>query len=785
MTDQPPTDAPSSASSSASSAPPLPATVYGYPRQGADRELKKAVEGYWKGRVTADALRETAAGLRRANWRRLAEAGLGEVPTGDFSYYDHVLDTSVMVGAIPARHRAAVERDALDGYFAMARGTQEVAPLEMTKWFDTNYHYLVPELGPDTRFSAHPAQQVTALREAVALGLAARPVLVGPITYLLLAKPAPGVDPDFESLTLLDRLLPVYAEVLAELRAAGARWVQLDEPALVQDRTPAELNAVARAYRDLGGRSDRPELLVASYFGRLGEALPVLAKAPVEGLALDFTGPGAANLDDLAAVGGVPGKRLVAGVVDGRNIWINDLGASLSLLGTLLGLAGRVEVAPSCSLLHVPLDADAEKDIDPLILRWLSFARQKTAEVVVLARGLAHGATAIGAELTANRADLASRAGSAITRDPAVRARTAAVTAADAHRSRPYEERAAAQRARLGLPPLPTTTIGSFPQTPDLRAARADLRTGRTGTAGYEQRIETAIAEMIAFQEQAGLDVLVHGEPERSDMVQYFAERLTGYLATRHGWVQSYGTRYVRPPILAGDISRPEPMSVRWTTYAQSLTRRPVKGMLTGPVTMLAWSFVRDDQPPADTARQVALALRDEVTDLEAAGTPVIQVDEPALRETLPLRTADRADYLAWATEAFRLTTGGARDDTQIHTHMCYAEFGDILQAIDDLDADVISLEAARSRMQVAGELATAGYPRAAGPGVYDIHSPRVPTTDEIADLLRKGLTAIPADRLWVNPDCGLKTRDWPETRESLTHLVTAAHRIRTELHPT
>ncbi|MYS24092.1 5-methyltetrahydropteroyltriglutamate--homocysteine S-methyltransferase [Streptomyces sp. SID4948] len=760
------------------------ATVYGYPRQGADRELKKAIEGYWKGRVTADALRETAAGLRRANWRQLAEAGLGELPTGDFSLYDHMLDTSVMVGAIPARHRAAVDKDALDGYFAMARGTQEVAPLEMTKWFDTNYHYLVPELGPDTEFAADPARQVSALAEAAALGLTGRPVLVGPVTYLLLAKPGPGVDPDFEPLTLLDRLLPVYAQVLADLRAAGAAWVQLDEPALVQDRTPAELNAVARAYRELGAppAAERPKLLVASYFGRLGAALPVLAKAPIEGLALDFTGPGAANLDDLAAVGGLPGKRLVAGVVDGRNVWINDLGASLNLLGTLLGLAGRVDVAASCSLLHVPLDATAEKELDPLIVRWLSFARQKTGEVVTLARGLARGVTAIGGELTANRADLASRADSAITRDPAVRARTAAVTDADGHRAQPYRARTAAQRARLGLPPLPTTTIGSFPQTADLRTARADLRAGRIDTAGYEQRIEAAIGEVISFQEEAGLDVLVHGEPERNDMVQYFAERLTGYLATRHGWVQSYGTRYVRPPILVGDISRPEPMSVRWTTYAQSLTDRPVKGMLTGPVTMLAWSFVRDDQPAADTARQVALALRDEVADLEAAGTAVIQVDEPALRETLPLRAADRAEYLAWATEAFRLTTSGVRDDTQIHTHMCYAEFGDIVQAIDDLDADVISLEAARSRMQVAGELAAAGYPREAGPGVYDIHSPRVPAADEVAALLRRGLDAIPAERLWVNPDCGLKTRGWPETRASLDHLVTAARRVRAEL---
>ncbi|WUT00726.1 5-methyltetrahydropteroyltriglutamate--homocysteine S-methyltransferase [Streptomyces sp. NBC_00708] len=758
------------------------ATVYGYPRQGQNRELKKAVEGYWKGRVTADALRETAADLRRANWRQLADAGIHEVPTGDFSYYDHVLDTTVMVGAIPERHRAAVERDETDGYFAMARGTQDVAPLEMTKWFDTNYHYLVPELGPDTVFTTDSSKQVTELKEALAQGLTARPVLVGPVTYLLLAKPAPGVPAGFEPLTLLDRLLPVYAEVLADLRAAGAEWVQLDEPALVQDRTPAELNAAERAYRDLGALTDRPKLLVASYFDRLGEALPVLAKAPVEGLALDFTEAAAANLDALAAVGGLPGKRLVAGVVNGRNIWINDLQKSLSTLGTLLGLADRVDVAASCSLLHVPLDTAPERDIEPQILRWLAFARQKTAEIVTLAQGLAQGTGTIAGELAANKAALASRTDSPLTRDPAVRARSEAVTEADARRSQPYAERAAAQRAHLGLPLLPTTTIGSFPQTAELRTARADLRAGRIDTEGYEERIRAEIGEVISFQEKTGVDVLVHGEPERNDMVQYFAEQLTGYLATRHGWVQSYGTRYVRPPILAGDISRPEPMTVRWTSYAQSLSDRPVKGMLTGPVTMLAWSFVRDDQSLGETARQVALALRDEVNDLEASGTSVIQVDEPALRETLPLRAADRAGYLAWATEAFRLTTSGVRPDTQIHTHMCYAEFGDIVQAIDDLDADVISLEAARSHMQVAHELAAHGYPREAGPGVYDIHSPRVPSTEEAAALLRTGLKAIPAERLWVNPDCGLKTRGWPETRASLENLVAAARTVRGEL---
>ncbi|MFD9947257.1 5-methyltetrahydropteroyltriglutamate--homocysteine S-methyltransferase [Nonomuraea sp. NPDC059023] len=756
------------------------ATVYGYPRQGPGRELKKAVEGYWAGRITAAELEAAAAGLRRAAWRELTDAGLGEVPSGDFSLYDHVLDTTVMVGAIPERHRAAVEADPLAGYFAMARGTQDVAPLEMTKWFDTNYHYLVPELGPDTVFTANPGKQAAELTEALLQGHNPRPVVLGPVTYLLLSKPAPGVEPGFQPLSLLERLLPVYAEILASLQSAGADWVQFDEPALVQDQPQEVLAAVAAAaYAHLGGLTRRPRILVTSYFDRLGAALPVLAAAPVEGLGLDFTGSAAANLDDLAAAGGLPGKRLVAGVVDGRNIWINDLERSLATLATLLGLAERVDVAASCSLLHVPYDTALETDLNPEVAGWLAFARQKVAETVTLTRGISRGTHLIAEQVDANQAALRARAESPLTHNPAVRARTTAVTAADSRRISPYGERAAAQRARLKLPPLPTTTIGSFPQTSELRVARADLRAGRIDQAAYDERIAAEIRQVLAFQEEAGLDVLVHGEPERNDMVQYFAEQLDGYVATQHGWVQSYGSRYVRPPILAGDISRPEPMTLRWTTYAQSQTSRPVKGMLTGPVTMLAWSFVRDDQPLGETARQVALALREEVADLEAAGTTVIQVDEPALRETLPLRAADRPAYLEWATESFRLATSGVRDDTQIHTHMCYAEFGEILAAIDDLDADVISLEAARSHMQVAHELSEGGYPREVGPGVYDIHSPRVPGVEEVAGLLRAGLAAIPVERLWGNPDCGLKTRGWEEVRSSLTNLTAAARQVR------
>lgn len=754
------------------------ATLHGYPRQGPDRELKRALEGYWAGRVGAEDLLATAASVRAGARRQMRAAGITEIPTGGFSLYDHVLDTAWAVGAVPARYRAG-EVSELDAYFAAARGTAELAPLEMTKWFDTNYHYLVPEIGPGTGFAPDPRGQLAQYAEARREGLTARPVLLGPVSLLLLSKPAPGAGAGFTPLALLDRLLPVYASLLADLRAAGAEWVQLDEPVLVQDQPRAVLDATARAYRELTAAEDRPKVLVATYFDALGEALPVLAQSPVEGLALDFTGPAAANLDALGRLGGLPGKRLVAGVVDGRNVWADDLEASLATLATLLGLTDHLDVAPSCSLLHVPLDLTRERTLDLQVTRWLAFARQKLDETVTLARALSGGREAVAPQLAASRAARASRAASALTHDPAVRARCAAAGPDDARRPQPYGERAAAQRNRLGLPPLPTTTIGSFPQTADLRAARAALRAGKLTAQQYEERIAAEIREVVAFQEKAGLDVLVHGEPERNDMVQYFAERLDGFLVTRHGWVQSYGSRYVKPPVLVGDVSRPAPMTLRWTSYAQSLTGRPVKGMLTGPVTMLAWSFVRDDQPLADTARQVALALRDEVADLEAAGTAVIQVDEPALRESLPLRAAARPGYLEWATEAFRLATSGVRADTQVHTHMCYAEFGEILPAIEALDADVISLEAARSHMEIAGELAAAGYRREVGPGVYDIHSPRVPSEREISDLIDRALRVLPAERLWVNPDCGLKTRAPGEVRAALENLVAAARRVR------
>jgi 5-methyltetrahydropteroyltriglutamate--homocysteine methyltransferase len=759
-------------------------TIHGFPRIGPRRELKSGVEGYWAGRLPAEALERTASELRRDTWSLLQQAGLGQVPSNHFSLYDHVLDAVVLVGAVPERFRDAQRAGAgtLDRYFAMARGRQGAAPMEMTKWFDVNYHYLVPELGPDTRFQLDASKPLAELAEARTLGITTRPVLLGPVTFLLLGKPAPGAPAGFDRLRLLDPLLEVYAELLDELEAAGAEWVQLDEPAFVQDRPPAELDALDRAYDRLGREPHRPKLLVSSYFDHLGEALGLLARAPVEGLGLDFTRGGSKNLELLAEAGGIGGRTLFAGVVDGRNVWASDLERSLALLAALLGLAGDVVVSSSCSLQHVPLDLESETRLDPEVRPWLAFARQKVAEVVTLARGLREGTGAIAAELEANRRMLRERRRSRRTSIRAVRERVAAVAEDDLHRASSYELRRKAQQVQLGLPLLPTTTIGSFPQTSELRAARAAARRGEIDQAGYESRIRDEIARVIRLQEELGLDVLVHGEPERNDMVQYFGEQLEGYAWTDHGWVQSYGTRYVRPPILYGDVWRARPMTVAWARYAQSLTAKPVKGMLTGPVTMLAWSFVRDDQPEAETARQVALVVRDEVIDLEAAGIAIVQVDEPALREKLPLRRERRAEYLDWAVSNYRLATAGVRDETQIHTHMCYSRFGDVLDAIAALDADVAYVEAARSRMELVRDLRGTGYPQEIGPGVYDIHSPRVPAVAEMRELIEAGLRVLEPAQAWVNPDCGLKTRTYEEIVPALRNMVEAAAAVRSRL---
>ncbi|WP_246076860.1 5-methyltetrahydropteroyltriglutamate--homocysteine S-methyltransferase [Amycolatopsis cihanbeyliensis] len=755
------------------------ATVLGYPRIGPDRELKRALERYWAGRIDEAELHEVARKIRVDTWRGLADAGLDTIPSNTFSYYDQVLDTATLFGALPSRF-TRLGAGPTDTYFAAARGVQDAPAMEMTKWFDTNYHYLVPELGPDSTFSVAGSKPIEEYREARALGLETRPVLVGPVTFLLLSKAADGAPEGFRPIELLDKLLPAYVELLRTLHDEGVRWVQLDEPAFAADRTQSELDALARAYQALGSARERPGIMVAGYFGGLGDALGLLARSPIEALAVDLvTDP--STVDAVAAERGLRDKEVVAGVVDGRNIWRVDVDGALARAATLLGTAGTVGVGTSCSLLHVPYDVDRETGIDARVRDWLAFAGQKVDEVVLIGRALREGQESVAAQLETARSATRDRAGAGDLRDQRVRARLEALKPEHTRRG-DYATRAAAQQEALKLPALPSTTIGSFPQTGEVRRQRAAYRAGRIGAEDYRAAMRAEVERVVRLQEDLGLDVLVHGEPERNDMVQYFAEQLAGFAATEHGWVQSYGSRCVRPPVLYGDVSRPAPMTVEWAKYAQSLTERPVKGMLTAPVTILAWSFVRDDQPLADTARQVALAIRDEVHDLESAGIRVIQVDEPALRELLPLRAAEHKAYFDWAVESFRLATSGISDATQIHTHMCYSEFGDILPAIEAIDADVTSIEAARSRMEVLTDLDEAGFSRGVGPGVYDIHSPRVPDVDEVSSLLRTAVEAVPAERVWVNPDCGLKTRGYAEVEPALRNLVTAARQVRAQL---
>ena len=765
----------------------IQATNLGFPRIGLERELKWAVEGYWAGRVSENELLETARRLRARHWQWQQEAGLDQIPSNDFSLYDHVLDTIALVGAVPERFGWRGDSVDLATYFAMARGVQEkelearglegtgVPPLEMTKWFDTNYHYLVPEFHPEQRFRLASTKPIDEYLEAKALGIETRPVLLGPVSFLLLGR---ATVTHFDPLTLLDRLLPVYAEVLRRLKAAGARYVQMDEPCLVRDLPPGARQAYQQAYAALS-RPEHPALVLTTYFGGLEENLPLARSLPVAAVHLDLV---RAPEQLEPALAHLPEDRILSlGLVDGRNVWRTDLDAAASMLRRAVDALGRerVWIGPSCSLLHVPIDLDAESELDPEIRPWLAFARQKLEELVTLKRLINEGEAAAGDRLETARRARQERLTSPRRIDPEVQRRLAALSSEMTRRGRPFAERYALQRARLKLPLLPTTTIGSFPQTDELRRKRAAFRRGELSREVYEQFLEATIAETIARQEAIGLDVLVHGEPERSDMVEYFAEQLQGFLVTRNGWVQSYGTRCVRPPILYGDVARRGPMTVRWTTFAQRCTARPVKGILTGPVTILQWSFVRDDQPRADTCRQIALALRDEVADLEAAGISVIQIDEPALREGLPLRRRDWSAYLEWAVECFRLASCVVRDETQIHTHMCYADFEDILEAIAALDADVISIEAARSRMALLEAFRRFRYPNAIGPGVYDIHSPRVPSVEEIEALLKRALEVIPAERLWVNPDCGLKTRRWAEVEPALRHMVEAARRLR------
>ncbi len=742
----------------------------GFPRIGARRELKWALESYWKGASDADALATTAAELRSRHWALQHKAGLDIIPSNDFSLYDHVLDTTFMLGAIPERFS---HLSGLDAYFAMARGADDAPAMEMTKWFDTNYHYIAPELTEDMAFTLAAATPLDAFNEAKAQGIHTRPVLIGPVTWLSLGKAkSEGLDP----LSLLPRILPVYIELLQRLAEAGADWVQIDEPLLVKDLSAAEETAFRDAYAVLADAG--PKVMLATYFGALDENLSLASALPVAGLHVDLVRAPEQRDSVLGVIGD---KTLSLGLIDGRNIWRADLSAALSAAEAAVSALGadRVEIAPSCSLLHTPVDLDAEARLDAEFRGWLAFAKQKLDEVVALARAADAGRGAAQAAFDAADAAVASRRASSRINDPAVAARVASVTAADGKRNSPFSQRIAKQSDTLRLPPFPTTTIGSFPQTKDVRKARADHRAGRLSDADYEAFLKARTEDCIRRQERLGLDVLVHGEFERNDMVEYFGEQLSGFAFTQNGWVQSYGSRCVKPPVIFGDVSRPEPMTVDWTVYAQSLTARPVKGMLTGPVTILQWSFVRDDQPRSETCRQIALAIRDEVADLEAAGIRMIQVDEPAFREGLPLRKADWQHYLDWAVESFHLASAPVADETQIHTHMCYSEFNDIMPSIAALDADVISIETSRSDMELLDAFHDFSYPNAIGPGVWDIHSPRIPGRGEMVNLLEAAARVIPSDRLWVNPDCGLKTRGWPEVEASLGRLVQAAQHMR------
>lgn len=761
------------------------ASLLGYPRIGRRRELKKAVEAYWAGKIDAAALDAAAKDIQLATAKRLQELGLTEAAAvpGTFSYYDQVLDATAHLGAVPARFGKLLNAEGqldIDGYFILARGNKEQQPLEMTKWFDTNYHYLVPEIGPETEFSLSSNRIVDEFEFALANGIETRPYIVGPVTYLLLSKASDDAPAGFAPLSRLEDVLPVYAQLLEKLAAAGAGWVQLDEPALVVDQgiPAAELDAaVTRAYEVLTAVANRPQILVSTPYGSLDGQFGAIAGTNIDALHIDVFKGAVPAAADLALLGE---KTLVAGLVDGHNIWRNDLAASAAKLEELRASVANVAVSTSTSTQHVPHDVEEETKLSAELRSWLAFADQKAVEVNTLA-GLLTDTAAVQPAIDEASRVIASRAAAEGVRRADVRARTAALTAADFTRSE-YSVRAAAQEEALHLPPLPTTTIGSFPQTSEIRSARARNIKGDLSDEQYEQLMKDEIKRVVELQEDLGYDVLVHGEPERNDMVQYFAENLDGFDVTVHGWVQSYGSRCTRPSILWGDVTRSAPITVKWAEYAQSLTSKPMKGMLTGPVTILAWSFVRDDQPLAETANQVGLALRDEIADLEAAGIKVIQVDEPALRELLPLRRADHADYLKWSVDSFRLATAGAADATQIHTHLCYSEFGVIIDAIDGLDADVTSIEAARSRMEVVHDLESHGFGRGVGPGVYDIHSPRVPGEQEVTELLSTAVKHVPSRQLWVNPDCGLKTRGYAETEESLRNLVKATQTVRAEL---
>lgn len=768
----------------------------GFPRIGARRELKQATEAYWKGSIDAPALLAAGAELRARHWKLQRDKGISIIPSNDFSFYDQMLDMTAALGAIPPRFltdasaqpthpngsaRGAMEEAArgaghveLDRTFAMARGTKDATAMEMTKWFDTNYHYIVPEFHKGQAFKLSSRKAVDEFNEAKALGIVTRPVLIGPVTYLMLGKVK---GEEFDPLSLLEALLPIYAQLLGALKSAGAEWVQIDEPVLALDLSQAQKRGLSLAYRQLAPSA--PKIMLASYFGEYGDNLAVAADLPVAGHHADLV-RGRTKLDKLLST--LPADRVLSlGLVDGRNIWRANLQDAFDLIQKALAArnADALQIAPSCSLIHSPVDLDSETKLDAELKSWMAFATQKLGEVATLAMAATEGKKAAEAAFLASYEAAKSRDSSARIHNPKVAERIAAVTAKDLARQSPFEARRKRQRGLIPLPPFPTTTIGSFPQTAEVRKARAAHRKGELNDAAYNAFLKKETENAVRIQEELDIDVLVHGEFERNDMVEYFGEQLAGFTFTQNGWVQSYGSRYVKPPVIFGDVSRPKPMTVEWSAYAQSLTKRPMKGMLTGPVTILQWSFVRNDQPRSATCKQIALAIRDEVLDLENVGIRLIQIDEPALREGLPLRKADSEKYLKWAVDCFRLSAGGVADETQIHTHMCYCEFNDIMPSIAALDADVISIETSRSDMELLESFSDFKYPNEIGPGVYDIHSPRCPSAADMTKLLGKAKERLAPEQIWVNPDCGLKTRRWEEVKPALRNMVQAAKALR------
>ncbi|KAA0053856.1 5-methyltetrahydropteroyltriglutamate--homocysteine methyltransferase [Cucumis melo var. makuwa] len=757
--------------------------IVGYPRMGPKRELKFALESFWDGKSTAEDLKKVAADLRSSIWKQMSDAGIKYIPSNTFSYYDQVLDTTALLGAVPPRYSWTGGEIGFDTYFSMARGNASVPAMEMTKWFDTNYHFIVPELGPEVKFSYASHKAVDEYKEAKALGVDTVPVLVGPVSYLLLSKPAKGVDKTFSLLSLLDKILPVYKEVISDLKAAGATWIQFDEPTLVLDLDSHKLKAFSDAYADLESSLSGLNVLVETYFADVpAEAYKTLTSLKgVTGYGFDLV-RGTKTLDLIK--GDFPkGKYLFAGLVDGRNIWANDLAASVSTLEELAAVVGKdnLVVSTSCSLLHTAVDLVNETKLDNEIKSWLAFAAQKIVEVNALAKALAGQKDE--AFFASNAEAHASRKSSPRVTNEAVQKAAAALKGSDHRRATNVSARLDAQQKKLNLPILPTTTIGSFPQTVELRRVRREYKANKISEEEYVKAIKEEISKVVKLQEELDIDVLVHGEPERNDMVEYFGEQLSGFAFTVNGWVQSYGSRCVKPPIIYGDVSRPKAMTVFWSTMAQSMTARPMKGMLTGPVTILNWSFVRVDQPRFETCYQIALAIKDEVEDLEKAGINVIQIDEAALREGLPLRKSEHAFYLDWSVHSFRITNCGVQDTTQIHTHMCYSNFNDIIQSIIDMDADVITIENSRSDEKLLSVFREGvKYGAGIGPGVYDIHSPRIPSTEEIADRINKMLAVLETNILWVNPDCGLKTRKYAEVNPALKNMVAAAKLLRTQL---